>query len=68
MATKKKTFTLIEAARELGLTKQGVLNAIEKGRLAAERKEIKRKIWIISADTVEAYKVSLPHQQSGKKN
>jgi excisionase family DNA binding protein len=65
---KKKTYTITEAARELGLTKQGVLNAIDKRRLAAERKEIKRKIWIITAAAVEAYKVSLPHQRSGKKN
>jgi excisionase family DNA binding protein len=68
MPTKEKTYTLTEAARELGLTKQGVLNAIDKGRLPAERKEIVRKIWMIKADAVKAYKVSLTHQQSGKKN
>jgi len=65
---KKKNYTLTEAARELGLTKQGVLNAIDKGRLPAERKEILRKIWMISSEAVKAYKVSLSHQQSGKKN
>jgi excisionase family DNA binding protein len=65
---KKTTYTLSEAARELGLTKQGVLNAIDKGRLPAERQEIMRKVWMISADAVKKYKVSLSHQQSGKKN
>jgi len=65
---KKTAYTLTEAARELGLTKQGVLNAIEKGRLPAERKEIARKVWVINSEAVKAYKVSLSHQQSGKKN
>ena len=68
MPTKKTHFTITEAAKTLKMSKQGVLDAIRKGRLAADRKLITRKIWIVSGKALNEYRVSVSHQRAGKKS
>ncbi|MGH7844513.1 MAG: helix-turn-helix domain-containing protein [Candidatus Binatia bacterium] len=71
----KKTYTITEAAKKLGVKRQAVHEAIKKGLLEAERGEIVQtrvvKVtvsgWKISAKSLDAYRVSDPHQKAGKK-
>jgi predicted DNA-binding protein YlxM (UPF0122 family) len=76
MATKKiskKTFTVTEAAKELGVTRAAIHEAIRKGRLEADWGEtvqiieVRKKSRTISLDSLQKYRVSLSHQQAGKK-
>jgi predicted DNA-binding protein (UPF0251 family) len=71
MATKKtsqKTYTITEAAKKLGISRQAVHLAIKKGALKARAKKIVEVIWQIPADSLESYRVSALHQTAGKKN
>ncbi|HXF75906.1 MAG TPA: helix-turn-helix domain-containing protein [Methylomirabilota bacterium] len=73
----KKTYTITEAAKKLGISRQAVHDAIKKGLLEAEKGkfvqviEIKRTVrgWHIPAAELEAYRkrLSLSHQERGKK-
>lgn len=67
--TTKKTYTIREAAKKLGITPESVLKAIQRGRLKARKKSIKvpQKIWIIDVSSVESYVVSKSHQSRGLK-
>ena len=78
MATKKstsKTYTISEAAKKLGVTRQAVHDAIKRGLLEGDKGtfvqvvEIKRVVrgWRIPEDSLEAYRVSASHKQRGKK-
>jgi predicted DNA-binding protein YlxM (UPF0122 family) len=76
MATKKtppKTFTVTEAAKELGVTRAAIHEAIRKGRLEADWGEtvqiieVRKKSRTISVNSLQKYRVSLAHQQAGKK-
>ena len=78
MASKKtpqKTYTITEAAKKLGISRQAVHDAIKKGLLEGEKGssvqvvEIKRVIrgWHISEKSLAAYEVSASHKQRGKK-
>jgi hypothetical protein len=72
---RKRHFTITEAARELGIRRQSIHEAIRKGRLEAERGyvEVVRTVktnmraWRIPAKSLDAYRVSLLHQELGKK-
>ncbi|MFI5303732.1 MAG: helix-turn-helix domain-containing protein [Nitrospiria bacterium] len=68
MAT-KKTYTIREAAKKLGITPESVLKAIQKGRLKAQKKVVKvpQEIRMIEDLSVEAYVVSKSHQSRGSK-
>jgi len=71
----KKTYTITEAAKKLGITRAAVHEAIKKGRLEAERGKIthtrivKTTVtgWKIDARSLETYRVSDTHQETGKK-
>lgn len=69
--SKPASFTITEAARQLGVTRASVFEAIKTGRLEADWGEtvqvIRRKAWKIPADVLEKYRVSLAHQRAGKK-
>ena len=69
MMVRRRRYTIPEAARSLGITPESVLGAIRKGRLKARLKTVRvpRKIWSISAESVEAYEVSASHQERGLK-
>jgi len=64
-----RRYTIPEAAKSLGITPESVLGAIRRGRLKARLKTVRvpRKIWSISAESVEAYEVSASHQERGLK-
>lgn len=74
--SKKPTvYTLSEAAKKLGISRQAVYHAIKKGLLEAkDRKVVQTKIVkttivvkTISASAIESYLVSSRHQSAGKK-
>lgn len=74
MPAKKKThFTITEASKKLGISRSAVHEAIKTGRLEAKRGKVRQvqiidKIgWLISAKALHGYRVSLSHQQRGKK-
>jgi excisionase family DNA binding protein len=70
----KKTFTATQAAKQLGISRAAVHEAIKNGRLKAKQGRITKTIvqvtkgWVITEDAIKAYAVSSPHQQAGKKN
>jgi excisionase family DNA binding protein len=51
----KKTYSITEAARKLGITRQAVHKAIERGTLKAEKREIVKIEWEIPAEALRAY-------------
>jgi hypothetical protein len=75
MPTKKKTYTITEAAKKLGISRQAVHGAIKKGLIDGKREKIvQTKIvkstiiaWKIPETSLEAYRVSALHQTAGKK-
>lgn len=75
---KKRYYTITEAAKELGITRQAVHGAIKRGLLEAQKGQItqviqirtvKRKLrgWLIPIKSLNAYRVSDLHQWVGKK-
>jgi hypothetical protein len=76
MATKKapqKSYTITEAAKKLGISRQAVHKAIRRGLLDAERATITETViretkgWVVSDKALKYYEVSLSHQERGKK-
>ena len=71
MPTKKtppKSYTITEAAKKLGISRQAVHAAIKRGLIEAERGEIVQTVWLIPAKSLKSYRVSDVHQSVGKKN
>jgi len=70
-AHKKIDYTITEAARELGVSRAAVHEAIKTGRLNAEWTEIaqtiRKKALVVSAKDLRAFRVSESHQLRGKK-
>ncbi|MBI3597773.1 MAG: hypothetical protein HY203_11550 [Nitrospirae bacterium] len=66
---RRRRYTIPEASRCLGITPESVLGAIRRGRLKARLKTVRvpKKIWSISAESVETYVVSTSHQERGLK-
>ena len=72
---RKTHYTITEAAKKLGISRTAVHEAICKGRLDAKKGKIfqtqilkvVRYGWRIPAKALANYRVSLPHQRSGKK-
>ncbi|MBI1823613.1 MAG: helix-turn-helix domain-containing protein [Nitrospirae bacterium] len=64
---RKKTYTLQEAGRKLGISRSAVYEAIRSGRLKAHYTVIRLRSWAIDALDLRAYEVSAPHQSAGKK-
>lgn len=69
--SRKRFYTIIDAAKRLGITRAAVYEAIHKGRLEAEEgKVVQVKVargLRIPAKSLSAYRVSLLHQWVGKK-
>lgn len=68
MPKKKTAYTITEAAKKLKISRQGVHKAINKGLLKARMGEVVQKVWLIPADSIDAYQVSVSHKERGKKN
>jgi excisionase family DNA binding protein len=64
---RKRTYTILEAARKLGISRAAVHKAIKAGRLKARHKVVKLRSWIIEAADLASYQVSIPQQERGKK-
>ena len=56
--TNDRRITVAEAAALLGLSRQGVMYALDKGYLSGER--ISPKLWLVNSDSVEAYRDAPP--------
>jgi predicted DNA-binding protein (UPF0251 family) len=69
MAKKKAQFTITEAAKKLGISRQAVHQAIKRKLLDAKWEEVPvpQKVLVISAESLKEYQVSLRHQTAGKK-
>ena len=69
---KKKFYTVSEAADAKGVTRGAIHQAIEKGRLTAKwdtrEQTIRKKVLVISAKSLAAFKVDAHQQRRGKKN
>jgi excisionase family DNA binding protein len=67
--TRKRHYTVAEAAKQLGVTRIAVYRAIKQHRLDADWGVIgpPPKGWRIARGDLRAYEVSLLHQQVGKK-
>ena len=63
----KKNLTISEAAKKLGISRQAVHLAIQKGVLKARAKRVVSVVWMIPVEALEAYRVSSVHQRAGKK-
>ena len=56
MAMKKpKTYTITEAAKKLGVSRQTVHGAITKGRLEALKGEITQTVWLVPESSIKHY-------------
>ncbi len=68
-AGKKTHYTITEAAKELGVTRAAVHEAIKKGKLRATWGEFVQiaEGWRITPESLHDYEVSLSHQERGKK-
>ena len=64
---KKPYYTITEASRILGVTRESVWKAIQAGRLKARLRPITTRIWAIMPASVAQYEVSVSHQERGKK-
>ena len=68
----KQFYTLTEAAKHLGTTRQAVHEAIKSKRLKAKKGTfvVERTVkgWHIAAKDLDAYQVSELHREVGKKN
>jgi hypothetical protein len=65
---KKPYYTITEASRILGVTRESVWKAIQAGRLNARLRPVTTRIWAITPASVAQYEVSVSHQERGKKN
>lgn len=71
MAMKPKRFyTITEAAKELGLTRSAVHEAIKTGRLDADWGKVVQvaEAWRIPSKAVRSFRVSSLHQEIAKKS
>jgi len=64
---KKPYYTITEASRILGVTRESVWKAIHAGRLKARLRPVTTRIWAITPASVAQYEVSASHQERGKK-
>ena len=68
--SKKKSYTITEAAKELKITRSAVHLAVKKGKLNAtwgKTMQVVEALLIDSKD-LETYRVDLTRQRSGKKS
>jgi len=64
---KKPYYTITEAARILGVTRESVWKAIQAGRLEAQLRPSTTRVWAIAPGSLGQYEVSISHQERGKK-
>lgn len=67
----KNTYTITEAAKKLGITRAAVHRAVRKKRLDAEWgeivREVRSKALLITAGSLNSYRVDESRQARGKK-
>ena len=63
-----KYYTITQAARRLGISREAVFGAIKAGKLKASLVKVVTKAWEIDPKSVDAYPVSISHQYRGKKS
>jgi excisionase family DNA binding protein len=68
MMTRKQAYTVVEAAKRLGISKQAVRAAIKVGRLRARSGVVRKHVVLIPVAALDAFSVSQSHQARGKKS
>ncbi len=65
-----KQYTIVQASKRLKITPEAVLKAIRAGRMKARLRKVKvpKYLWMIAAESVEKYTVSMSHRLRGLKN
>jgi len=63
----KHYYTITEAARNLGITREAVWKAVKARKLKARLGTLYTKGWLIAAESLESYQVSTSHQERSKK-
>ena len=66
--TYKKTLSIREAASRLGITRQSVHRAIQRGDIKARKKIVQKIEWRIPEDEIESYTIDETRRQSGHGN
>ncbi len=64
---RKHNYTITDAARNLGITREAVWKAIKAKKLKARLGTLYTKGWLVTAESLEAYHVSTSHQKRSKK-
>jgi len=62
-----KYFSVGQAAKELGISRQAVHKACEEGRLKAQKRKVTKTEYQIPYDALRSYSVSDLHQAVGQK-
>jgi excisionase family DNA binding protein len=65
---KPKSYTITEAAKKLGISRQAVHLAISNRQLKANKTKVVQTIWLIPESALQDYRVSASHKWRGKKN
>ena len=65
---KPKSYTITEAAKKLGVSRQAVHEAIHRKQLKAEKVKVVTEIWLVPESALKDYRVSTSHKLRGKKN
>jgi predicted DNA-binding protein (UPF0251 family) len=63
----KHYYTITDAARNLGITREAVWKAIKARKLKAKVGTLYTKGWLVLAESLETYHVSASHQKRSKK-
>ena len=62
---RKSHYTVKEASKKLGISRQAVMIAIKSGRLKAKTKPVKKMVLQIPTNSIDSFEVSLSHKERG---
>lgn len=65
---KSKSYTITEAAKKLGVSRQAVHEAIQKEQLRAEKGEIVQEVWLIPESALKTYRQKYSRKRRPKKS
>jgi len=63
---KGKSYTITEASRKLGLTRQTLHEAIQKGQLEAKKGQLVQTVWLIPETALDQYRKFRSRKHSKK--
>lgn len=63
---RSKGYTITEASRKLGITRQAVHDAIQKGNLQAKKTEVTQTVWLIPKAALKKYQKNYSRKRPKK--